>query len=136
MVGMQCKNGGWAAFDRDNDNKILTKIPFADFGELLDPASVDVTAHVLEALAIQGRSMGDLVIDKALSFIKKEQESDGTWFGRWGCNHIYGTGAVLPALKAIGEDMNLPYIRKACNWIVEYQNNDGGLGRNLCILHG
>ena len=128
MVGMQCKNGGWAAFDRDNDHKLLTKIPFADFGELLDPASVDVTGHVLEALGLQGRRIGDPVIDRAVKFIKNEQESEGSWFGRWGCNHIYGTAAVLPALESVGEDMQQPYIRKSAEWIVAHQNKDGGWG--------
>lgn len=128
MVGMQSSNGGWGAFDKDNDSKIITKIPFCDFGEVLDPPSVDVSAHVLEALALQGRRRGDPVIDRAVTWIYSEQEEDGSWFGRWGCNYIYGTGAVLPALEAVGEDMSQPRIRKAADWIAAHQNDDGGWG--------
>ncbi len=128
MLGMQCRNGGWAAFDRDNDYRLLTKIPFADFGELLDPPSVDVTGHVLEALAAQGRVRGDAVVDRAVAYLRSEQERDGSWFGRWGCNHIYGTAAVLPALHAVGEDMSQSYVRRAVAWIIAHQNEDGGWG--------
>jgi len=130
ILAMQCKNGGWGAFDRDNDKILLTKIPFSDFGEVLDPPSVDVTAHVVEALI----SLKDqdpriaVAIDAALAYIKSEQDDDGSWFGRWGVNHIYGTGAVLPALAAAGEDMSQDYIRRATHWIVEHQNSDGGWG--------
>jgi squalene-hopene/tetraprenyl-beta-curcumene cyclase len=130
MLGMQCKNGGWAAFDRDNDTKLLTKIPFADFGELLDPPSVDVTAHVLEALALSGRGPGDPVVARALGYIKSEQEADGSWFGRWGVNHIYGTAAVLPALEALGLDMQQPWIQRAAHWVADHQNADGGWGES------
>lgn len=128
ILAMQHQNGGWAAFDRENDDKILTKIPFCDFGELLDPPSVDVTAHVIEALAELGRGMGDDAIAKAVRYIREEQEPEGSWFGRWGVNHIYGTAAVLPALKAVGEDMNAAYILRAADWIVAHQNLDGGWG--------
>ena len=105
MLAMQHPNGGWAAFDRDNDDGIITKIPFCDFGEVLDPPSVDVTAHAVEALAELGRTADDPAVAAALQFIRDEQEADGSWFGRWGVNHIYGTAAVLPALQAVGEDM-------------------------------
>jgi squalene-hopene/tetraprenyl-beta-curcumene cyclase len=130
VLGMQCSNGGWAAFDRDNNSAIVTKIPFADFGEMLDPPSVDVTAHVIEALAALGRDIEDPIIARALAYIKREQEPRGSWFGRWGVNHIYGTGAVLPALKAIGENMEAPYVRKAADWLVRHQNADGGWGES------
>lgn len=128
MIAMQCRNGGWAAFDRDNDTRLLTRIPFADFGELLDPPSVDVTAHVLEALAVAGFTCDDPVVSKALAFVVREQEMDGSWFGRWGVNHIYGTAAVLPALKALGLDMDELWIRRAGDWLVAHQNSDGGWG--------
>ncbi|MEZ4601370.1 MAG: squalene--hopene cyclase [Syntrophotaleaceae bacterium] len=128
LLGMQSSNGGWGAFDRDNNSIIVTKIPFADFGEMLDPPSVDVTAHVVEALAALGRDMGDPVIVRALAYIKREQEPRGSWFGRWGVNHIYGTAAVLPALRAIGEDMTAPYVRRAVDWLIRHQNADGGWG--------
>ncbi len=128
MLAMQCRNGGWAAFDKDNTKKLLTKIPFCDFGELLDPPSVDVTAHVIEALAVLGRTKDDPAVARALAYIYREQEAEGPWFGRWGVNYIYGTAAVLPALRAIGEDMTQPRLRRAADWIVSKQNADGGWG--------
>jgi squalene-hopene/tetraprenyl-beta-curcumene cyclase len=125
---MQSENGGWAAFDRDNNRWLLTRIPFADFGELLDPPSVDVTAHVVEALGLLGYRRSHPVVANALAYIQREQEPEGSWFGRWGVNHIYGTAAALPALRVIGEDMNQPYIRRAGDWVAEHQNPDGGWG--------
>jgi len=125
---LQSSNGGWAAFDKDNTNRLITRIPFCDFGEVLDPPSVDVTAHVVEAFATLGKTDQDPAIKKALRYIKSEQEKDGSWFGRWGVNHIYGTSAVLQALSVLGEDMNSSYVRRAAQWIVEHQNEDGGWG--------
>ena len=130
LIGMQNQNGGWAAFDRDNTSKLLTLIPFADFGELLDPPSVDVTAHVVEALGLYGKTMTDPIVANAYRYMRKEQEEDGSWFGRWGVNYIYGTAAVLPALEAIGEDMHADYIRKSISWMVDHQNEDGGWGES------
>ena len=128
MLAMQSSNGGWAAFDKDNTRRAVAELPFADFGEMLDPPSADVTAHVLEALAHLGYSRDNSSIRRALRFIMDEQEPDGSWFGRWGVNYIYGTGAVLPALKAIGEDMTSESVRRAVNWILAHQNEDGGWG--------
>ncbi|MEO1136338.1 MAG: squalene--hopene cyclase [Pseudomonadota bacterium] len=130
LIGMQCKNGGWGAFDKDNNKQILTKIPFCDFGEALDPPSVDVTAHIIEAFGKLGIGKDHPSMVRALDYIKTEQEADGAWFGRWGVNYIYGTGAVLPALEAIGEDMSQPYIRKASDWLILHQNDDGGWGES------
>jgi len=130
MFAMQSTNGGWAAFDKDNDAEILTKIPFCDFGEALDPASADVTAHVLEALAAIGADLRDPAAARGLEFLRREQEPSGSWFGRWGVNHIYGTAAVLPALRAIGEDMTSDYVRRAAGWLVAQQNEDGGWGES------
>ena len=130
LMGMQCKGGGWGAFDKDNDKSYLTKIPFCDFGEALDPPSVDVTAHVLEAFGRLGFSIDHPSVKRGLDYIKEQQEADGAWFGRWGVNYVYGTGAVLPMLKIIGEDMNAPYVRKAANWLVLHQNEDGGWGES------
>jgi squalene-hopene/tetraprenyl-beta-curcumene cyclase len=130
IEAMQCENGGWGAFDRDNTRQILTKIPFCDFGETLDPPSVDVTAHVLEALGELGRDTSDPVVARALAYVCSEQEASGSWFGRWGVNHIYGTGAVLPALRAIGEDMRAPYVMRAARWLVDCQQSDGGWGES------
>ncbi|HKV39995.1 MAG TPA: squalene--hopene cyclase [Blastocatellia bacterium] len=128
ILAMQCSNGGWASFDRDNTSRLVTKLPFCDFGEVLDPPTVDVTAHVVETLAHLGFTATNPAVDRALRFIRDQQESDGSWFGRWGVNHIYGTAAVLPALAALGLDTNAAYIRKAADWIVAHQNTDGGWG--------
>lgn len=130
LLAMQCSNGGWAAFDRDNDFKLVTKIPFGDFGELLDPPSVDVTAHVIEALAALGYDKASREVAAALEFIRREQEVEGSWFGRWGVNHIYGTAAVLPALQAIGENMSADYVVRAAHWLASRQNADGGWGES------
>jgi len=128
LIAMQSRNGGWGSFDKDNTKHFVTQIPFCDFGETIDPPSVDVTAHILELLGWLGVARPH--IRRALDYIKREQEPDGCWFGRWGVNYIYGTGAVLPALKAIGEDMNQDYIQRAANWLVEHQNIDGGWGES------
>ncbi len=128
ILGLQSRNGGWAAFDKDNDKLIIAKIPFCDFGEALDPPSADVTGHVLEAFGHLGFSRSHPAIDRAYRFLREEQESDGSWFGRWGVNYIYGTAAVLPGLAAIGEDMNSDYVQRAADWIESRQNEDGGWG--------
>jgi len=130
VLAMQCSNGGWAAFDKDNDKLIITKIPFCDFGEALDPPSADVTAHVLEAFGTLGMDRSHPAIERAYRFLRAEQEPDGSWFGRWGVNHIYGTAAVLPALAAIGEDMSQEYVQRAADWLVAHQNDDGGWGES------
>ena len=130
LLGMQCTGGGWGAFDRDNTHSWLTKIPFADFGELLDPPSVDVTAHAVEALAALGRGLDDPAVAAAVRFIRAEQEDDGSWFGRWGVNHIYGTAAVLPALRAAGVDTTEPWVARAADWVAAHQNEDGGWGES------
>jgi squalene-hopene/tetraprenyl-beta-curcumene cyclase len=130
MLAMQSDNGGWASFDKNNDRKLLTRIPFSDFGETIDPPSADVTAHVLEALAELGCKRTDPVVARGLEFLKQEQEARGSWFGRWGVNHIYGTAAVLVALKAIAENMSAPYVCCAAEWLVSVQNDDGGWGES------
>lgn len=130
LVAMQCKGGGWGAFDKDNDKKFLTKIPFCDFGEALDPPSVDVTAHIVEAFGKLDLGKDHPSMVRALDYLKREQEPDGSWFGRWGVNYIYGTGAVLPALAAIGEDMSAPYVERACVWLLSRQQENGGWGES------
>ena len=130
LLGMQSSNGGWAAFDKDNTNFFISKIPFADFGEALDPPSVDVTAHILEMLAQLGYEKTHPAVSRALEYVLSEQEDDGAWFGRWGVNYTYGTGAVLPALKALAFDMSSDCVRRAVQWIVEHQNPDGGWGES------
>jgi squalene-hopene/tetraprenyl-beta-curcumene cyclase len=130
LIAMQSRGGGWGAFDKDNDKKILTKIPFCDFGEALDPPSVDVTAHVVEAFAKLGISRDHPSMARALAWMKAEQEADGPWFGRWGVNYVYGTAAAMPALAAIGEDMRAPYIARACEWLLAHQLPSGGWGES------
>jgi squalene-hopene/tetraprenyl-beta-curcumene cyclase len=130
LIAMQSRGGGWGAFDKDNDKKLLTKIPFCDFGEALDPPSVDVTAHVVEAFAKLGVSREHPSMVRALAYLKREQEKDGPWFGRWGVNYVYGTAAAMPALAAIGEDMRQPYIGKACEWLKAHQQPSGGWGES------
>ncbi len=129
-LGMQSSNGGWASFDKDNDKLIITKIPFCDFGEALDPPSADVTAHVLEALGLLGYGRDHPAVARGYAFLLREQETDGSWFGRWGVNHVYGTAAVLPALAAIGEDMSTTHVQRAARWVVDHQNADGGWGES------
>lgn len=130
VTGMVSSNGAWGAFDVDNWQDLIRKIPFSDFGESLDPPSVDVTAHVVEALGWLGRKMDDPLVARAVDYIRREQESDGSWFGRWGVNHIYGTAAVIPALEQVGENLQADYVRKACQWLVDRQNPDGGWGES------
>jgi len=130
LLAMECSGGGWAAFDRDNNRELLAKIPFCDFGEALDPPSADVTAHVLEAFGELGMDRHHPAIQRGLAFLRREQESWGSWFGRWGVNHIYGTAAVLPALKVVGEDMAAGHVRKAADWLCTVQNLDGGWGES------
>src|SRR5438874_3043200 len=130
LRAMQSKNGGWAAFDRDNTKQFVTQIPFADFGATLDPPSEDVTAHILEWFAVDGARLPDAMIRRAIDYLWQSQERDGSWFGRWGVNYIYGLGAVLPALVAAGENAQQSRIRRAARWLVERQNSDGGWGES------
>ena len=130
IIGMQSSNGGWGAFDIDNNTDFLNSIPFADHGALLDPPTSDVTARCLSFLAQAGYGIESLEIRRGLSFLRSEQEEDGSWFGRWGTNYIYGTWSVLSALNAIGEDMNSAYVRRGVDWLLSYQNEDGGWGED------
>jgi squalene-hopene/tetraprenyl-beta-curcumene cyclase len=126
IVAMQSRDGGWAAFDRDNNKEVLARIPFADFMTPLDPTSPDVTAHAIELLA--ELEVEQAAVKKAVAYLKSRQEADGAWFGRWGVNYIYGTGLVLSALAAAGEDMEQGYVRKVVTWLESRQNDDGGWG--------
>ena len=128
-LGMQSKNGGWGAFDKDNTKHILNKIPFADMEALIDPPTADLTARMLELMGTFGcSSKSHPAALRALKFIRESQEADGSWWGRWGVNYIYGTWSVLSGLAAIGEDMKQPWIQKAVKWLVNHQNPDGGWG--------
>jgi squalene-hopene/tetraprenyl-beta-curcumene cyclase len=127
---MQCSNGGWASFDKDNTKMIFQYIPFADHNAMLDPPTVDITGRMLEMLAAYGYTRADKRIERAIKFILKEQEPDGSWFGRWGVNYIYGTFLVLRGLDAIGFDHNEPQVQQAAEWIRMVQNGDGGWGES------
>jgi squalene-hopene/tetraprenyl-beta-curcumene cyclase len=129
MLGMQSSNGGWAAFDADNTSRLPAKLPFCDFGEVTDPPSADVTAHVVEALALEGLAQSPEV-QRGIAYLMREQEADGSWFGRWGANHIYGTGAAVPALVACGLGEH-ESVGRAIAWLRSVQNEDGGFGEDL-----
>ncbi len=130
VLGMQSENGGWGSFDADNTHYYLNNIPFADHGALLDPPTADLTGRCLSMLAQIGYSREHPAIARALDYLRREQELDGSWFGRWGTNYVYGTWSVLGALNAAGEDMSQPYIRKAVDWLEARQQEDGGWGES------
>ncbi|MEM8795457.1 MAG: squalene--hopene cyclase [Pseudomonadota bacterium] len=131
LIGMQSSSGGWGAFEPENEHYYFNHIPFADHGALLDPPTVDVTGRCVGALAQVDRDRFTIAIQKGVEFIKREQEADGSWYGRWGVNYIYGTWSALVALKAAGEDMSQPYIQKAVAWLKAQQREDGGWGEGL-----
>jgi squalene-hopene/tetraprenyl-beta-curcumene cyclase len=130
LAGMQSRDGGWGAFDADNTRALVNKLPFCDFGEVIDPPSADVTAHIVEAFAAEGLARHPAVI-RGVTWLLRAQEADGSWFGRWGANYVYGTGAVVPALIAAGVRPAKPAIRGAVAWLEAHQNDDGGWGEDL-----
>ncbi len=130
LAGMQSKDGGWGAFDADNTRQLVNKLPFCDFGAVIDPPSADVTAHIVEAFAAEGRAT-EPVVRRGVVWLLRAQEPDGSWFGRWGANYVYGTGAVVPALIAAGVKPSKPAIRRAVAWLEGHQNPDGGWGEDL-----
>jgi squalene-hopene/tetraprenyl-beta-curcumene cyclase len=127
LLGMQSANGGWGAFDKDNTRRVVNEIPFCDFGEVIDPPSEDVTAHVIEALCELGEAESPAV-RRGLNYLRRAQRPDGNWFGRWGVNYVYGTGGVLPAFAAAGRDMRKGRFQRAIKWLADRQNDDGGWG--------
>src|SRR6266540_1211113 len=129
-TGMQSRDGGWGAFDADNTHTLADALPFCDFGAVIDPPSADVTAHVVEMLAAEGRTHED-ACRRGVRWLLDAQEADGSWFGRWGANHVYGTGAVVPALIAAGIPAGAPAVRAAVRWLENHQNDDGGWGEDL-----
>ncbi|MFK7943484.1 MAG: squalene--hopene cyclase [Paracoccaceae bacterium] len=131
LIGMQSRSGGWGAFEPENEHYYLNSIPFADHGALLDPPTVDVTARCVGALAQVDRDRFASEIRKGIQFIRREQEEDGSWFGRWGANYVYGTWSALVALQGAGEDMQQSYIRGAVEWLKSRQRDDGGWGEGL-----
>jgi len=128
MMTFQCKDGGWAAFDKDCTKNILEKVPFADHNAMLDPECADITARILELLGYEGWSAGHHQIRDALDYIREQQEEDGSWYGRWGVNYIYGTWQVLRGLRAMKIDMNQPWLLRARAWLESVQHEDGGWG--------
>jgi squalene-hopene/tetraprenyl-beta-curcumene cyclase len=141
VLSMQCKNGGWASFDKDNDRMVFQHVPFADHNAMLDPATVDITGRTLEMMAAYGYDKNHPAVKKAIQFLRDEQEPDGSWFGRWGVNYIYGTFLVLRGLEAIGVDNHEPFIQQAAEWLRMMQNPDGGWGESCgsyddVALHG
>jgi len=128
VFAMQCKSGGWASFDKDNTKKIFESIPFADHNAMIDPPTSDITGRVLEMLAQYGYTRRDPRVERAVRFVLKEQEADGSWFGRWGVNYLYGTFLALRGLRAMDFDSNEPAVQQAAEWIRMVQNTDGGWG--------
>jgi squalene-hopene/tetraprenyl-beta-curcumene cyclase len=129
VEGMQDSGGGWGAFDAANTKRMLRELPFCDFGEVIDPPSADVSAHALEMLAALGRADTDAA-RRGLAWLSAEQEPTGSWFGRWGVNHVYGTGAAVPALVAAGVSTDDERVRRAVRWLEDHQNSDGGWGED------
>ena len=130
IEGMQSSDGGWGAFDADNIHYYLNHIPFADHGALLDPPTEDVSARCVSALCQLGADKEHPVVARGLTYLRRTQQADGSWFGRWGTNYVYGTWSVLCALNVAGEDVNEPYIRRAVKWLESRQRDDGGWGED------
>lgn len=128
MLTFQCRDGGWAAFDKDCTNNILEKVPFADHNAMLDPECADITARILEVLGHEKYPLDHPQVARAIEYLRKHQEPDGSWYGRWGVNYIYGTWQVLRGLHALGMDMHQPWLRKAGEWLESVQHDDGGWG--------
>ena len=128
MMSFQCKDGGWGAFDRDCTKNILERVPFADHNAMLDPECADITARILELLGYEGVGMEDEQVRKAVQYLREQQEDDGSWYGRWGVNYIYGTWQVLRGLRALRMDMNEPWLLRARAWLESVQHADGGWG--------
>ena len=128
MLTFQCRDGGWAAFDKDCTKGVLEKVPFADHNAMLDPECADITARILELLGYEGYDLSHPQVVKALRFVREHQEEDGSWYGRWGVNYIYGTWQVLRGLRALRLDMTEPWLLRAREWLESVQHEDGGWG--------
>jgi squalene-hopene/tetraprenyl-beta-curcumene cyclase len=134
LLALQNSDGGWAAYDRDINNQVLTKVTFADHNAMLDPSCADITARVVEMLGTLGHRQDHPAIDRALAYLWQTQEPEGCWYGRWGVNYIYGTWQVLQGLKAIDFPMDHPSIVRACRWLESVQQADGGWGET-CLSY-
>jgi squalene-hopene/tetraprenyl-beta-curcumene cyclase len=130
MLSFQCKDGGWAAFDKDCTKNILEKVPFADHNAMLDPECADITARILELLGYEDFPTDHPQVAKALQYLRNQQESDGSWYGRWGVNYIYGTWQSLRGLRALKVNMNEPWVLKARDWLESVQHSNGGWGES------
>ncbi len=130
ILAMQNRDGGWGAFDRDNDHHFLCYVPFADHNAMIDPSTPDVTGRVLEALGKLGRRMGDTAVDRAVAFVRGTQEPDGCWFGRWGVNYVYGTWQALNGLAAVGVSPDDPMAIAGVEWLLAHQQACGGWGES------
>lgn len=130
MMAMQNRDGGWGAFDRDNDRQYLCYVPFADHNAMIDPSSPDLAARVIEALGHLGRRIGDPLVDRAVDYLRRTQEPDGAWFGRWGVNYIYGTWQVLSGLAAVGVAPQDPLVVGGADWLIACQQPDGAWGES------
>jgi squalene-hopene/tetraprenyl-beta-curcumene cyclase len=130
LRAMQNSDGGWAAFDRDNDLELLCRVPFADHNAMIDPSTPDITGRVLEALGRRGIGLGDRTVDRGVSYLRECQQADGSWFGRWGVNYIYGTWQSIEGLRAVGVPADDPAIGRAATWLVSCQQSGGGWGES------
>ena len=128
MMAFQCRDGGWAAFDKDCTKGVLEKVPFADHNAMLDPECADITARILEVLGYEHVPVDHPQVVRALEYIRRQQESDGSWYGRWGVNYIYGTWQVVRGLRALNIDMHQPWLLRARDWLISVQRPDGGWG--------
>lgn len=130
LLAMQNDDGGWGAFDRNNDAEFLCHVPFADHNAMIDPSTPDLTARVLEALGQLGMHLGNRAVDRAVEYVRSSQEADGSWFGRWGVNYIYGTWQVITGLTTVGVPVDDPMIASGVNWLLAHQQQDGGWGES------
>jgi len=130
LISLQCRNGGWAAFDKNVQNPLLRWLPFAEHKAILDPSCPDITGRVLEVCGRFQLGVTDPAIRRGIRFLKSKQEKDGSWYGRWGVNYIYGTGGVLRGLQAVGIDMQESWVQRARRWLESCQNSDGGWGES------
>jgi len=131
LLGMQNKDGGWAAFDRNNNKEFLCKVPFADHNAMIDPSTPDLTGRVMESLGRLGFRVGkNPEIDRVVAYMRKEQQADGSWFGRWGVNYIYGTWQALTGLTAVGVSPDDPAVQAGANWLLAHQHSSGGWGES------